>query len=369
MLRLCFLAAVGLATARSLSSVYGSSLHIEHGTVTKGQSAVEMMSSGKPFDGPKVIPINSTTFDWWYFDVVAKDASQSLTVAFYTAPKTALAFLPELDTLNFVHVSGVFPNGTRFVSIIPAQDSQVRTVGDGSSGSWEGTGFSWQGSPTLDHYRIAANNASLGYKGYIKLKSVAPAHYPCGPATRGLSEEVVPGVGWANAMPDAEGEVKFQIGDHHMSFTGYGYHDKNWGSRPFYDSVGSWYWGHARLGDYSIVWFDTLDTHETEYVSAYVSKAGKVLTHQCSGLKVRPTGDNSTYPPVVSTGSPSGYSIEIALPKGEKLLVHMNNLVLATSIGQVYERFIGNVSGTLNDVSLGHSSGLWEQFNIKESWE
>ena len=174
-----------------------------------------------------------------------------------------------------------------------------------------------------------------------------------------------------------------------MSFTGYGYHDKvskarliqfeiyrpqlpdlpqNWGSRAFYDSVGTWYWGHARLGDYSIVWFDTLDPHKTEYVSAYVSKAGKALTYQCSGLKVGPTGENSTYPPVVSTGSPSGYSIEITLPEEGKLLVEANNFALATNIGKEYERYIGNVSGTLNGISLGHGAGLWEQFKVKESW-
>ncbi|EXK75774.1 hypothetical protein FOQG_19461 [Fusarium oxysporum f. sp. raphani 54005] len=347
-----------------------------------------MISSRKPFDGPKVTPVNSTTFDWWYFDVVDKNASQSLTVAFYTASNTALAFLPKLGSLNFVHVSGILPNGTTFKSIIPAIDSPVRTVGDGSSGSWEGAGFSWKGSPSLDHYKIKANDASVGYKGVMKLKSAAPAHYPCGPATRGISEEVVPGVGWANAMPDAEGEVEFDIGDYHMSFTGYGYHDKvskvhfcveihvfqlpklqqNWGSRAFYDSVGTWYWGHARLGNYSIVWFDTLDPQKSEYVSAYVSKAGKALTHQCSGLKVRPTGENSTYPPVLSTGSSSGYSIEITLPEEGKLLVEINYLALATNIGREYERYIGNVSGILNGISLGHGAGLWEQFKVKESW-
>lgn len=38
-------------------------------------------------------------------------------------------------------------------------------------------------------------------------------------------------------MPDAEGEVKFQIGDHHMSFTGYGYHDKVSQSHPMYTGI------------------------------------------------------------------------------------------------------------------------------------
>lgn len=172
MFSVCFLAVASLAIARSFGKPCGSGSLIEQDTVSKGQSTVELISSGKPFDGPKVTPINSTTFDWWYFDVVDKNASQSLTVAFYSASNTALAFLPELESLNFVHVSGILPNGTRFVSVIPAKDSPVRTVGEGSSGSWEGTGFNWKGSPSLDHYDIKANDASVGYKGVMKLKSV-----------------------------------------------------------------------------------------------------------------------------------------------------------------------------------------------------
>ncbi|KAJ5517843.1 hypothetical protein N7453_000265 [Penicillium expansum] len=340
----------------------------EADTVANEPSVVEMLSTKAPFDGPKVIPVNASTFDWWYFDVVSEDASQSLTVNFYSAPHSALGFGAELDSINYVHVSGVFPNGTMFNSAVVAEDSYVRTVGDGSSGSWVGSGFSWSGSEDLLEYRIKAKDTGSGFSGSMSLRSVAPAHYPCGPPIKGQSEEVVPGVGWANSMPDAEGKVKFKIGDDVMSFTGYGYHDKNWGSRSFPESVGSWYWGHARLGEYSIVWFDTLDTEATEYVSAYVSKAGEVLTRQCSGLKIRPYGDNSTYPPVVSTGSPTGYHLEIDLPVEGKLLVNVTNGALVTTLGNPYQRFIGPVTGTLAGQALPAGSGLWEQFKLKESW-
>ena len=56
-------------------------------------------------------------------------------------------------------------------------------------------------------------------------QDVAP-HYPCGPAEAGHDLEVVPGVGWANAIPDGYGEADFMIrGSEHFYFEGRGYHD------------------------------------------------------------------------------------------------------------------------------------------------
>jgi hypothetical protein len=43
-------------------------------------------------DSPKITPINSTSWDWRYFDVVSEDAQSSLVVVFYTAPETAFDF-------------------------------------------------------------------------------------------------------------------------------------------------------------------------------------------------------------------------------------------------------------------------------------
>lgn len=51
------------------------------------------------------------------------------------------------------------------------------------------------------------------------------------------------------------------------------------------------------------------------------------------------------------------------------LLADMTNLVLATEIGNQYERFIGNITGTLGGVSLTPGYGLWEQFKLMESWK
>ncbi|KAF8855113.1 hypothetical protein BDZ45DRAFT_746763 [Acephala macrosclerotiorum] len=73
-------------------------------------------------------------------------------------------------------------------------------------------------------------------------------------------QEVVPDIGWSNAVPDAIGVA---------------YHDK-----PFTDNDASWSWGHGRVGGYFLVWFDFLAANRTEYVSAYVSKNDGIIAFQ-----------------------------------------------------------------------------------------
>lgn len=166
-------AALALTTSVHAAAVKNVvSFTTEADNVTNVPSVVEMLSTEAPLDGPKVIPVNSTTFDWWYFDAVSEDASQSLTINFYSAPYSALGFGAELDTLNFVHISGNFPNKTMFVAAVPAQDSYVSTVGNGSSGYWTGSGLSWSGSPNLREYIVQAEDLGSGFSGTVKLRSV-----------------------------------------------------------------------------------------------------------------------------------------------------------------------------------------------------
>ena len=66
-------------------------------------------------------------------------------------------------------------------------------------------------------------------------------------------------------------------------------HPQNWGDQPFVDNVESWLWGHGRLGPYSIVWFDLVHPNGTQYLSAYASQSGTIVSSQCDGIQVRST--------------------------------------------------------------------------------
>jgi hypothetical protein len=111
--------------------------------------------------------------------------------------------------------------------------------------------------------------------------------------------------------------------------------------------VDSWFWGHGHFGPYSIVWFDLISTDGTEYVSRYASRGGEILAAACSGLVVRPTGDNSNYPPGPDTGRPGGFHITLELEGGGTLQADVIPEQIIFANAKQYTRWIGKIRGSL----------------------
>jgi hypothetical protein len=118
------------------------------------------------------------------------------------------------------------------------------------------------------------------------------------------------------------------------------------------------------VGDYAVVWADTLTPEGDNHVSAYVAKDGEIVVAQCGGIQVRPYGANSTYPPTISTGIPTGYNIQIAIPEGQ-LEIQAERLYITVDT-ELYRRFTGTFKGTLNGKPLPDGVSLWEQFALLE---
>ncbi|KIK69531.1 hypothetical protein GYMLUDRAFT_33904 [Collybiopsis luxurians FD-317 M1] len=180
--------------------------------------------------------------------------------------------------------------------------------------------------------------------------------------------EIVPHVGWANAIPDAHAVVELKVNGTHVAFSGSGYHDKNWGDVPFFDTVSSWYWGHARVGPYSLVWFDTIIPNGTEYASGYISQDGQIIGVACGTDKVsvRPVG-NTTYPPHVGS-NPQGFEIKVDLGEEDRgvfeAVVTAETFVLQRETG-LYSRWTGGISGGFqNDEQRYNGTSLFEQFTL-----
>ncbi|KAJ7207711.1 hypothetical protein B0H12DRAFT_1206012 [Mycena haematopus] len=302
---------------RSTYSTYGAMAHL-----SPPLHQAQFTSGATGLDAPKVQPINASAFDWWYFDVVSTDPTSlsSVVVIFFTSPESAFPVMDPSDSITTAYILVSFPNGTLWSAFSDADEgASVVAEGDSSRGTWHGAGFSW--TRTLaSGYLILIDAPHIGVSGSISFQPVAPAHYPCGPVAPGQTLEVGPNVGWANAIPDAASAVNLIVGGTRLGFSGSGYHDKNWSNQPFASLVASWYWGHGRVGDYSLA------------VSAYVSKDNKIVAASCAlgSITVRPTGQNSTYPPVISTGNPSGYHIEVDI---------------GLKANAEYGRFVGNMTG------------------------
>ncbi|KAF4332253.1 hydroxyneurosporene synthase [Fusarium beomiforme] len=331
-----------------------------------GPSQVQFTSCASGADGPRVFPINATTFDWWYFDAVSDDGLHALTVIFFTSSFVGFSFDLE-STIDPLNVYVFYNNGGDGFSFPIASTSvTIKLDGDGASGDWTGSGISFKGAPDLSTYSVTFEKTLLNpsVEGTFTLKSRGPGHYVCGPLEGGQPERVLPHVGWVNVMPAADAAVDVTIWGEKIKFTGNGYHDKNWGDAPFLTSLNGWYWGHATFGDYNIVFFDMLDTDNVEKAGGYVLKDGKVVGNTCTtGLRVRPVG--TPYPPTLDSPNPKQMTLNMTLNDGTVLDALLTVKLTQIDIG-LYTRWIGSIDGTVGDYRAS-GSALWEQFKVTSS--
>lgn len=318
-------------------------------------------------DGPKVKPVNSTTFEWWYFDAVSANISSgdlsSVVVVFYTASPDGFPTSDNDSTILDTSITGSFADGTPFSFYAFPAEATISTEGDGSAGEWGGYA-DWDGITNPKRWVVKFNDSDYGISGEMVLQSNAPPHLPCGPVQEGGTEVLMPHIGWSNAVPDAVAEVNFTINGTQLAFKGPGYHDQNWGDQPFFSSVDSWYWGHSHLGPYSIVWFDARDIAGVEYFSSYVAKDGQMITGSCTNGTVlaRPWGPD-TYPPTISSANPDGFLVSFTDVEGKELVVNVTNVLVTATETDVYDRWIGTVEGHFADGS-GNWTGVaqYEEF-------
>ncbi|THG98946.1 hypothetical protein EW026_g3325 [Hermanssonia centrifuga] len=344
------------------------SVDVIRGQTSQGPSTVQFLSEKDGFDGPKVKSLNSTTSDWWYFDVVSSNLDASVVIAFFSAESTGLwEGIPDLGTATWAYTIITFPNGTQSVIFFPVDQMTVVTVENGGYATM-GNQTGWAGTPDMSEYWVWVDAPDAGIEGNLVLKSVATGHSPCAPASSppGQSFELGPDFGWNNAVPDADARVDLTINGSRLKFSGSGYHDKNWGSRPIETVVGSWYWGHARVGPLSIVWFDFIAPDGTEKPSSYVSSDGTLISSTCDlAGSVRPTGVNATFPPTSQSAPASGFRVIIPSQDGEGLTFNITHKeVIYDSPGQAV-RWIGSVSGGFNNGTVWDSGiALYEQFTF-----
>lgn len=143
-------------------------------TPATGPITANFISSQYGLDAPQLSAINSSSFDWWYFDVVSADLKTSLCIVFYTSLPTAFPFLP-LDDVLQVGVYASFPNGTTTSAALNASEAYVVSYEEGSSGLFAGTGASWIGSGNDGVYSVQVDSPENGICGTFQLYAKAPA--------------------------------------------------------------------------------------------------------------------------------------------------------------------------------------------------
>lgn len=320
-------------------------------------------SSEFSFDGPMVGAANSSSFDWWYFDAVSQDGTTGATIIFL---RTIIFGVSE--SVDAVQVT-LRSNDINIDTTFSANSSNVTTAGFGASGSWTDVA-SFEGSPSLSDYTVELNTDSI--KGKLSLRSIAPAHYPDGnPPNTDASTLVAPALYWTNSIPGAIANCDFTVmGETFQIVNGVGYHDKNWGGLNLVETVKSWYWGHATVGPYTLVWFETISgITNSQYSSMYLVSEGKIeLAGQTTPFAessdftiVVPFGNGTQYPPTSTSNLPSGFLVDFVGSGGQQWSFLLESVHIASdSVRGFYTRWIGKVSGGEIGGTRYQGSGVWE---------
>lgn len=190
---------------------------------------------------------------------------------------------------------------------------------------------------------------------------VSPPRYPCDLDIPGTTEEIIPSIYWANAVPDSDATVGLIIGGEHLRFHGVGYHDKKWGVKPLNQTLDTWYWGHGRFGPYSLVWFDALAKDGKEYFSAWATKNGTTIFRSCEdrSVVVRPWGKDCAYPPKPKQPAPSGYDIRYEW-SGPAFSARFFTSTIPLST-DTYKRIMGPIIGGFEGKEQYEGTALCEQ--------
>ena len=167
-----------LASLSSFAFLASSALYVEHDVIpitpASSASTGQFTWTGAGFDAPKVKSINSTAFDWWYFDAVSPNADYSLVLVFFAATSGGLwpgAPGPS-EYVTWADLSITLPDGSVHSNAVVGEEYAVVTVNDGSSGVLGTSGWAWTGSPDMSKYLIALNGGETGAEGTITLTSV-----------------------------------------------------------------------------------------------------------------------------------------------------------------------------------------------------
>jgi Diels-Alderase, C-terminal domain len=314
---------------------------------------------------------NSTSYELWLFDAVTQDGQSSIAVVFFRMVD------PSSPSLDYVEVTIAYPNGTIFDQSFPANFSSVTTDGFGASGVWDGVG-SFSGSPDLSVYSFSINTSTV--QGTYTVESSARAHYADGsPPGSNATVFLAPLLGWMNAIPAGVASVDFEIMGEPFAFTKMvGYHDHNFGGLALSQADKSWYFGHATVGPYSLVWFDILSNITgTRSSSVYLVKDGDILLANNNTpfesaedfVLVLPFGNGTQYPPPTSR-MPLGFVVHFVGKGGEQWsFIAEGSIVLDTSQGTPagYTRWAGTVTGGEVGGISGTGSGVWEWLRFFDS--
>lgn len=314
----------------------------------------------------------SGSYEWWYLDAHLDDGS-TLVIVFFTKPIDGASG----PLRPFIRVDLDRPDGskvTRTREFEPSMFSASKSTCDVRIGQSRFEG-------DLHTYRVHLDFPEVS--GDLTLTGEVPAWRPgAGAITFGAKDEKY--FAWLPSVPHGTLVGTLRLGDLALDVKGAGYHDHNWGNAPLTELIHDWYWGRARVGEYSVIAsFITADERYqgNHFPLLFVAKGDTLLvgdsprvTFQSSNVSV----DEQTGKPVASTlqweWADGAKRVRVSMQRkrdllhfalAEQLPPFMRFLAGLSGFDGAYHRFTGEV--TL-EVFEGEQR-VDEQRNTAAVWE
>jgi hypothetical protein len=141
-----------------------------------GPTEVKMISDNDGLMSPKILPVNGSAYDLWYFDVVSSDSAASVVVIFYNTAPGMFPFVGSPDSTLIVSLAVTYPNGSLTPIAVTSRLAHSATIvaqENGSSGEWHGTGFSWEYNTVTGEYNVIIDAPEIDVKGTIHMAPVS----------------------------------------------------------------------------------------------------------------------------------------------------------------------------------------------------
>jgi hypothetical protein len=205
-----------------------------------------------PFESPKLLVLNSTTFEYWYFDSVSADGTSGAVINFYRDP--VLAYLGQGNLR--VMIDAVWSNGTRFSHTVFVDDSCVTVCGRETTGVWSSpskdANFTFKISKDSETVDITISGPLVS--GTFRLKSNTPARYPHGelfPSPK-ASVALAPEFWWNEPIPSGAAHVCLTLNNTQFEIVGgVGGHERNYGAFDYEVLGKNWSWMRFVAGPYT----------------------------------------------------------------------------------------------------------------------
>ncbi len=221
--------------------------------------------------------IDSPAFEWWYFDAHFDDGSTAV-IVFFTKPM--LAWKGPANPQ--VSLTITRPNGDKTVKFFTGSVDQFsaskKTCDVRIGASWV------QGD--LHRYRLHVEiddlAADLTFTG-----TVTPWRPGAGKV---CFRDIDHCFAWLPSVPNGLAEGTLTYDGQVRQVKGGGYHDYNWGTIGLNETTDHWYWGRAHLGDYSLIFAETISSKKFGYIHLPVfmlAKGSKIIIGDGAPLSMR----------------------------------------------------------------------------------